>query len=234
MCCSPPTLSSRSAAAGFSRAPWRTCGDPLQKLRALPDETVLYCGHEYTLSNARFALTVDPGNAALQARAAEVEAQRGAHQFTLPVTLGAGEAREPVPARRRSGHRCQSRAGRLRSARRLHRAARAQEPGLRSGEAGSRELLEERARWECACSSPPRPSRRMSGPSRSGRLKHRIIAVAECAAWWPHEGLSARPSNSSVWPSRPDQDKVGNEGAAALLGPLGAGRLQAGLDPGHG
>ena len=67
----------------------------LQKLRALPDDTALYCGHEYTLSNARFALTVDPGNAALQARAAEVEAQRGAHQFTLPVTLGAEKRENP-------------------------------------------------------------------------------------------------------------------------------------------
>src|SRR6185369_3928954 len=37
----------------------------LQKLRALPDDTMLYCGHEYTQSNARFALTVDPDNAAL-------------------------------------------------------------------------------------------------------------------------------------------------------------------------
>src|SRR5690606_7176008 len=41
----------------------------LKKLAALPPETVVYCGHEYTLSNARFALTVDPGNPALQERA---------------------------------------------------------------------------------------------------------------------------------------------------------------------
>ena len=37
--------------------------ESMQKLAALPAETVVYCGHEYTLSNARFALTVDPDNA---------------------------------------------------------------------------------------------------------------------------------------------------------------------------
>ena len=67
----------------------------LQKLRALPDETLLYCGHEYTLSNARFALTVDPGNEALKARAAEVERQRAENRFTLPVTLGAEKRENP-------------------------------------------------------------------------------------------------------------------------------------------
>ncbi|MDQ0474696.1 hydroxyacylglutathione hydrolase [Labrys wisconsinensis] len=67
----------------------------LQKLRALPDETLLYCGHEYTLSNARFALTVDPENAALRTRAAEVERQRAEGRFTLPVTLGAEKRENP-------------------------------------------------------------------------------------------------------------------------------------------
>lgn len=67
----------------------------LQKLRALPDDTVLYCGHEYTLANARFALTVDPSNEALRARAAEVEDQRARHRFTLPVTLGAEKRENP-------------------------------------------------------------------------------------------------------------------------------------------
>ena len=67
----------------------------LVKLRALPDDTALYCGHEYTLANARFALTVDPGNEALKARAAEVERQRAASRFTLPVTLGAEKRENP-------------------------------------------------------------------------------------------------------------------------------------------
>ena len=46
----------------------------LQKLAALPDETAVYFGHEYTLTNARFALTIDPGNERLKARAADIEA----------------------------------------------------------------------------------------------------------------------------------------------------------------
>lgn len=70
---------------------WRS----LTKLRALPDDTQLYCGHEYTLANARFALTVDPANQALARRAAEVEAQRSAHRFTLPVLLGAEKRENP-------------------------------------------------------------------------------------------------------------------------------------------
>lgn len=60
----------------------------LLKLRALPDETMLYCGHEYTLSNARFGLRLDPNNQALKDRAHEVETLRAAGHFTLPVALG--------------------------------------------------------------------------------------------------------------------------------------------------
>lgn len=67
----------------------------LTKLAALPDDTALYCGHEYTLSNARFALTVDPGNAALQERADEVERLRAENRFTLPSTLGREKATNP-------------------------------------------------------------------------------------------------------------------------------------------
>ena len=61
----------------------------LQKLAALPPDTEIYCGHEYTLANARFALTVDPENAALQARAREIEALRAEGRATLPTTIGA-------------------------------------------------------------------------------------------------------------------------------------------------
>lgn len=60
----------------------------LATLATLPDDTRLYCGHEYTASNARFALTVDPGNAALKARAAEVAALREKGLATLPSTIG--------------------------------------------------------------------------------------------------------------------------------------------------
>ncbi|MBL9104422.1 MAG: hydroxyacylglutathione hydrolase [Myxococcales bacterium] len=60
----------------------------LRKLAALPLETVVHCGHEYTLANARFALTIDPTNAALKRRAAEVERLRAEDRPTLPTTIG--------------------------------------------------------------------------------------------------------------------------------------------------
>ena len=60
----------------------------LQKLMALPKETIVYCGHEYTQSNARFALTIEPENAALQQRAKEVDALRAAGKPTLPTNIG--------------------------------------------------------------------------------------------------------------------------------------------------
>lgn len=62
--------------------------ESLLKLRALPDDFRLYCGHEYTASNVRFAVGVDPDNAALQARAAEVTRQRADGKATIPVLLG--------------------------------------------------------------------------------------------------------------------------------------------------
>ena len=60
----------------------------LLKLRALPETTRMYCGHEYTLANARFALAVDPDNAELRARAREVEELRRQGRPTLPSTIG--------------------------------------------------------------------------------------------------------------------------------------------------
>jgi hydroxyacylglutathione hydrolase len=59
----------------------------LSKLAALPAATSIYCGHEYTEANIRFALTVEPDNAALVARAAEVKALRAAGEATLPTTI---------------------------------------------------------------------------------------------------------------------------------------------------
>lgn len=67
----------------------------LTKLAALPDETVVYFGHEYTLSNARFALTVDPDNAALRQRADEIEALRAEGGFTAPTTIGLEKRTNP-------------------------------------------------------------------------------------------------------------------------------------------
>ncbi len=69
--------------------------ESLQRLRALPDDTMLYCGHEYTATNARFALDVDPGNLLLQERVKEVEALRVQHRATLPVELGREKRTNP-------------------------------------------------------------------------------------------------------------------------------------------
>lgn len=59
----------------------------LRKLAALPGDTLLCCGHEYTESNARFALHADPDNAALQARVAEAKQQRAKGQPTVPSRM---------------------------------------------------------------------------------------------------------------------------------------------------
>jgi len=67
----------------------------LSRLAALPDDTVVYCAHEYTQGNARFALSVDPDNAALQAYAAEVDAKRRRGEATVPTTIGAEKAANP-------------------------------------------------------------------------------------------------------------------------------------------
>ncbi|WP_343081490.1 hydroxyacylglutathione hydrolase [Ostreiculturibacter nitratireducens] len=61
--------------------------ESLSKLAALPPETLVYSGHEYTTSNARFALTIEPGNEALISRAAAVDAARSKGQPTVPSTL---------------------------------------------------------------------------------------------------------------------------------------------------
>jgi hydroxyacylglutathione hydrolase len=67
----------------------------LDKLRRLPGETRVYCGHEYTASNARFAVSIDPDNAALRRREAEVTKLRAAGKFTIPSTLAEECAANP-------------------------------------------------------------------------------------------------------------------------------------------
>jgi hydroxyacylglutathione hydrolase len=62
--------------------------DSLLKLRALPDDFKLYCGHEYTASNVKFALTIEPENPALKARAEEVARLRNQNKPTVPTLLG--------------------------------------------------------------------------------------------------------------------------------------------------
>jgi len=67
----------------------------LARLRALPDETMVHCAHEYTQSNARFALHVDGANAELAARAAFVDAQRARGEATVPSPLGLEKRTNP-------------------------------------------------------------------------------------------------------------------------------------------
>jgi hydroxyacylglutathione hydrolase len=68
---------------GSAHVMWQS----LQKLMALPQETLVYCGHEYTLANARFALTIEPENPALQRRGKETAELRAAGKPTLPTSM---------------------------------------------------------------------------------------------------------------------------------------------------
>jgi hydroxyacylglutathione hydrolase len=76
-------------------------GDPammwgsLSKLMTLPDATKIYCGHEYTANNGRFALTLEPGNIALQARMNEVHATHARDASTMPSTMALEKATNP-------------------------------------------------------------------------------------------------------------------------------------------
>jgi hydroxyacylglutathione hydrolase len=67
----------------------------LQRLAALPADTRLYCAHEYTLSNARFAAHAEPGNTAVGDRLRAVDALRAAGDITLPTTVA--QERETNP-----------------------------------------------------------------------------------------------------------------------------------------
>ena len=67
----------------------------LQKLMALPDETVVYCAHEYTQANAQFALSVEPGNESLVARSKEINDLRAKGMPTVPTTIGLERATNP-------------------------------------------------------------------------------------------------------------------------------------------
>jgi hydroxyacylglutathione hydrolase len=69
--------------------------ESLRKLRDLPGDTQVYCGHEYTAANIKFALTIEPNNAALQRRAQEVAQLRAQGRFTIPTTIAAEKAANP-------------------------------------------------------------------------------------------------------------------------------------------
>ncbi len=67
----------------------------LSRIKALPAETALYCAHEYTASNARFALHADPDNAALKVYADEVTDKRSRGEWTVPTRLDKELAANP-------------------------------------------------------------------------------------------------------------------------------------------
>ena len=69
--------------------------DNMRKLEALGDDTAIYCAHEYTLSNARFAVTVEPDNVDLTRRFAEVVAARERGDATVPTTIALERATNP-------------------------------------------------------------------------------------------------------------------------------------------
>lgn len=103
------------AQADAGRAPWLFCGDTLfgagcgrlfdgtaaqlydslRQLATLPDDTLVYCAHEYTLSNLGFAAAVEPGNPAVRARMEGDSAKRAAGLATIPTTIGLEKATNP-------------------------------------------------------------------------------------------------------------------------------------------
>jgi hydroxyacylglutathione hydrolase len=88
---SADSLTSFSPAEGTPTQFWSS----LCSLCALPDETLMYCAHEYTESNAKFAVTMEPGNAALQARVAEIASLRAQGKPTVPTSLALEKATNP-------------------------------------------------------------------------------------------------------------------------------------------
>ena len=67
----------------------------MRAFEALPDPTRVYCGHEYTQSNGRYALSVEPGNAAIVARMVDIDAMRARGEATVPTTIGEEKATNP-------------------------------------------------------------------------------------------------------------------------------------------
>lgn len=67
----------------------------MQRLSTLPDETTVYCAHEYTESNGRYALVAEPDNAAIIARMADVVAARARGEATVPTSIGLERATNP-------------------------------------------------------------------------------------------------------------------------------------------
>ncbi|MGE4321618.1 MAG: hydroxyacylglutathione hydrolase [Sphingobium sp.] len=77
--------------------------DNMRKLSALPDETSVYCAHEYTQSNGRYALVAEPDNDAIAARMEKVDAMRARGEPTVPTTIGLERATNPFMRARDAG-----------------------------------------------------------------------------------------------------------------------------------
>jgi len=88
------TLFSLGCGRAFE-TPYAVLWSSLMKLAALPGQTQLYCGHEYTEANGRFAVTIEPDNPILKARIEEVARLRAARRPTLPTTVAAELAANP-------------------------------------------------------------------------------------------------------------------------------------------
>ena len=78
----------------FEGTPAQMFGN-MQRLAALPGETMVYCAHEYTLGNARYAVTVEPDNQDIRTRLTEVERLRAAGEATVPTTIALEQATNP-------------------------------------------------------------------------------------------------------------------------------------------
>ena len=88
------TLFSLGCGRAFE-APYAVLWSSLLKLAALPGDTQVYCGHEYTAANARFALTIESNNPILKDRAEHVAGLRAENRPTLPTTIGLELASNP-------------------------------------------------------------------------------------------------------------------------------------------
>lgn len=67
----------------------------MQRFAAMPDQTVIYCAHEYTQSNGRFAVVAEPDNAAIRERMVDVESARANDEATVPTIIGLERATNP-------------------------------------------------------------------------------------------------------------------------------------------
>ncbi len=90
------TLFSLGCGRAFE-APYAVLWSSLLKLAALPGDTQVYCGHEYTAANARFALTIESNNPILKDRAEHVAGLRAENRPTLPTTIGTRARLQSVP-----------------------------------------------------------------------------------------------------------------------------------------